>query len=185
MALENQAMKEQTEKVKSSEPFPRHSITWVFPILAIAYFDASLAMLCCMFLVPFIVLVIFLISKIAKRFSCEKQLRYFLSILAVSLTSVILYWGVYYFSPEKMFESAVASPVPESVKIIEKSGQLSVFGSSSFYIVFNISNTDFDFVLGAKEFTKKNLANIDGRKPELYRKALNEAKKWLDDVAEL
>ena len=184
--LENQTMKEQTKKFKSAKGFPRHSITWLFPLVAIAYFDASVAILCIMFLVPFIILMIFFANKISKRFSRENQFKLLLSFLSVVLTCVILGGGYFhYFSPEKMFEDVVASPVPESIKILKKSGQLSAMGISSFYIVFIISSADFKYILGAKEFKKKNLSNIAGRKPKLYSRALNEAKKWINDTAEL
>lgn len=177
-------MIKQSEQIKLSKSFPRHCITWLFPILSVAYFDASFAMLCIMFVVPFIGLFFYLMDLIAKRLSYEKQFRMFISFLAIVSTCIVLYWGFHYFSPKKMFESAVASPIPDSVEIIKKGGQLSGFGSSSFYIVFNLSNADFDFILGAKEFKKKNLSNIEGRSPHLYKEALSEAEKWIEDIYE-
>jgi len=161
-------------------PLPKHVITWIFPIVALGYYDASIAMLCLMFIAPFIALFVFLIGKIVKRFSYDKQYRILLSCLSIVLTGGVLYWASYTFSANKMFESIIISPIPKTVKIIDKSGQHSVMGMSSFSLMFDIAPKDFDIVLNTKDFTKKNISNIEGRKPELYKRALEESSEFFD-----
>ncbi len=173
-------MQKQTELKQATIPLPRHAITWLFPFLAMGYFDGTVAMLLLMFCVPVIGLFIFLMDKIVRRFSYENQFRVLLSCLSLILTGVVLFWGYSTFSANKMFESVIISPIPKTVNIIDKSGQLSVMGMSSFSLMFDISSEDFDIVLNTQVFDKKNISNIEGRKPELYKKALEEAKEFLD-----
>lgn len=179
-------MKDKVKKtVESFILLSNEKLIWLSPIFAIAYFDATVAMLFIMFLSPLALFIIFLLTKIAKYFSYEKELVVFLKTLVLAFTSFVLYFGSTFHSPEKMFESFIISPLPKSVEIIEKGGQASVMGISSFYIVFKIKNEDFSLILNSKKFTQRNIKNIEGRKPELYKRALKEAAGWMDDTSEI
>ena len=179
-------MKDKVEQiVKSFIHLLNEKLIWLFPVFAIAYFDATVAMLFIMFLYPLVLFIIFLLNKIAKYFSYEKKLVVFLKTLVLVFTAFVLYFGFTFHSPEKMFESFIISPLPKSVEIIEKGGQASVMGISSFYIVFKIKNEDFSLILNSKKFTQKNIKKIEGRKPELYKRALKEAEELMDDASEI
>lgn len=145
----------------SSKLLHNGGIVWLLPFLAIAYFDLSLA---AFFVIPFILLALLyiLIAKFINKFFPSQTALLNVSSLcgAIVLTIAILFFGFRQYSPTNLFESAVTKPIPESVEIIETDGQLSVFGISSFYITFNLSPSDFDIILKAKQFSKNDIENM-------------------------
>jgi len=173
-------------KKEFNQKLKYHIIVWTIPVLAISIFDASLAMLFIMFIaIPLAILAMLISIILIKYYKLEKQLHIASTVAALVFTCVILYWGLTSFTPEEMFESSVASPIPESTEILDKGGQLSVMGMSSFYIVFNISNEDLNLIIKEKDLSRKNPLEISGRNPELYKQALNEAQEWLNDTSDL
>lgn len=160
-------------------------ILWCIPLGAIAYFDETLAVL---FSIPILVIAsisIHISNWIKKHLpskAVSKKIEYFGPLL---ISSIILIFGLQHYSPTKLFENAVVSPIPKSVKIIKTGGQLSVFGISSFYVLFAINNSDFPNILAKENFELKDIQNISGRKPHLYKRALNEAEKFIEDTSEI
>lgn len=173
-------MKRKKELKQEKIPLPKHAVTWIFPFLVLGYYDGSIMMLSLIFVAPIIALVVLLVGLIMKRLSYERQYRVLLSSLAIALTGISFYLGSIFFSASKMFQSVIVSPIPKTVNILDKSGQLSVMGKSTFSLVFDISNEDFNIVLNSKDFIKKNISNIEGRKPKLYKRAVEESREFLD-----
>ena len=180
------SMSETIRKRIKKKPKQYHIMAWALPVLAIAVFDASLAMLAIMFIgVPLTILAMLINGILTKYFKLKIELHITSIVAALLVTCVILYWGLMSFTSEEMFKSTVASPIPESAEILDKGGQLSVMGMSSFYIVFNISNEDLDLIIKERNLERKNSLNISGRKPKLYKQAQNEAQEWLNDTSEI
>ena len=180
------SMSEIIRKRIKKKPKQYHIIAWALPVLAISIFDGSLAMLAIMFIgVPLTLLAMLIYRILTKYFKLEIELHLTSMVAALLVTCAILYWGSGTFSTEKMFESVIASPIPESAEILDKGGQLSVMGMSSFYVVFNISNEDLGLIIKENGLSRKNSLNISGRKPKLYKQAQNEAQEWLNDTSEI
>ena len=170
-------------------------IEWCLLVIALTYIDPSVAMLGVMFVGPIAVLLFFiidfLIEKFYKRSVVQKifgALRIISILSAITLSIFIIVHGIKLNSPDERFRSLIAEPIPKSVKNITRGGTLAAMGSSSFYITFDISPADFKTLISSERFLKfhnSNINSITGRRPDLYKKTLYEARRHMSDVSEM
>lgn len=170
-------------------------IEWSLLIIAISFIDPSAAMFVTMFVVPFAALFFYIINFIIKKFEQNiilqkifKVMRVISIFSAIAASIFIIMYGIKHNSPSELFKAVIANPIPESVRNIERNGNISAMGSSSFYMVFDISSTDFETIIKSEkfsEFHQNDTNNITGRRPELYKKTLSDAGKHMDNVAEI
>lgn len=170
-------------------------IEWILFFIALAIVDMSVAMLGIMFLGPVAVGIFFLIGFIMKKFEQKffvqkmfKILRVISVLLAVSVSVFIVWYGVKQNSPAERFKSVILNPIPESVQNIERGGNLNAMGSSSFFITFDISQSDFNKIMATEKFAKfakNDINNIGGRSPKLYEEAVTKAKKYIVNPSEV
>jgi hypothetical protein len=152
-------------------------------------------MLGLMFIGPLAVGLFFVINILINKFKQNtmftnifKILRIISVLLSVTLSVFLIYLFVQQNSPNERFKSLIINPIPESVKNIKRGGRLNAMGSSSFFITFEISPTDFEKIIHSQKFSKfhqNDAINPTGRMPELYKETIYRAKKYMNDVSEM
>ena len=177
-------MNEKSESSISSETPLIVIVLWCMPLVIVAYFDVTLTAL---FSIPILIIAV-LYSQLAKRiissFQSKVSPKLLYSLGPILATIIVLISYFQYYTPEKLLTNII-DPTPESIEITNSGGQLSVFGISSFYAVFNVAPSDFNSILENRGFGQKDINNISGRKPELYKRAIGEAEKWVKDISEI
>lgn len=166
-------------------------IEWLLVIVAIAYFDGSAAMLLLMFGSPLFFAIRFVFKFLEKKklFIPGKKTRGASVLLAVIAALSIISWGLKEHSPQKLFQSLIIDPVPTSVKNIETRGSINAMGSSSFFMTFEISHSDFELILKSGKF--HNYQKIDVEKmPErvqhcLRERLMNEINSLMENISEV
>ncbi len=160
---------EKTKNLKSI-----YGIEWLLVILAISYFDASVAMLLVMFGSPIFGGIHFIIKFLEKKkfFLAFKLARATSVLMSVIATIFVITYCLAEYSPQNMFQKIIANPAPTSIKNIETYGSISAMGSSSFQMTFEVSHQDFELIVRSGKFSNFDRVDLE-KMPSRVERCLN------------